>query len=274
MKSIRQHFPLYFICLGLLVFSFGCTEDEDEAPKHYRLTKVTQRVDPYYSGVVFDGIRTLRYNPDGTLAEFTFYYRDGEELKNTFLYNPQGNLESITTPFDVEVFTYDAQGRIATSKGRSIHNYAYEYGPDRRMTAFLNLEDQPISVAVVTDFDAAGNVVKEEVFRSSPSKSIRSKIYTYEYSYDNKKSPLKGMTSPVNVMLGIPSLYKLSSISNSAFFYSPNNITKVKRLSFENFSTTPTRTDSITVTYEYNAEGYPAVIRFGNDIQELEYSFL
>ncbi|WP_192821425.1 hypothetical protein [Rufibacter sp. LB8] len=274
MKTIHLRATWYFLFLVLL--SFGCTEEEEE-PKQYLLTKITHRVgDDRHAGSFFNGVRTLQYNANGKLEAFTFNDKNNAaHFTNTFTYTAEGKLETITdaatlTKF-IEVLTYDAQGRIATSKGYAHRNFTYEYGADGKMTAFVNFDGQAIAYAIVTEFDANGNVVKEEIFKSNSLKTILGKIASFAYSYDAQKNPLQGLTSPVNPLFGVPSTYLDFGYTNAAFFYSPNNITKLTIDT--NVSGTPTST-TYAFTYEYNKNGYPTVIRFGQDVMELEYGFL
>ncbi|WP_207434496.1 hypothetical protein [Sabulibacter ruber] len=255
--------------LLLSLLSYSCSDEDEEThlPSEPRLSKVL--------------VKNTRINVNDLLT-FTYTYRSGllteyrgkseiigSLFSSSYTYDNNRRLIHAQYPEDSDTLIYDKTGRLKSAtvtefdRGfRTTRTYSFVYDTGGRPKRVNIGGDFGPSHALLLSFDDWGNVIKEELFRLDDT-TLSIKEYTTRITYDAKKNPWRGVGSPFIDVFFAPENSILSTGHQFIAFFSPNNPVEIKTDIFY--------ANDTKIEYEYNSEGYPKEIRFGDLVQTLEY---
>ncbi|AMM52598.1 hypothetical protein TH61_17375 [Rufibacter sp. DG15C] len=264
--------------LLLLISAVSCTEEDPKPTK-----KVITEINTLRQDGQPDAPRTFTYDESGLLKEYRHYAPLSHE------YNPAGRLIKVQVGSKQEKYTYDAAGRLATSTTLGLHDTVIEtgvffYDATGRMERMSVLErmdwPEPHTFAThyLLTYDASGNVIRQDLYRSTSLEELGGLYGTMEAVFDGHRNPLRVVGSPnfghhhfhTN---GGPTEENIFDVLTGAqrgrrsliSFLSPNNAVSIKYTNGNGVI------NPINVVYRYDGEGDPIEMKVNERVFTVVY---
>ena len=235
-------------------------------------------------------VTTFSYNADNYLSSYNYggsdirnviYDAENKVIRNWIFEYTYNNLGQVTAMTEDDgssainkqaTFIYNNEGLVArsynqfsyASTGETTHfTREFEYDTDGRLVSFTEKESGQSTYRFLISYDGNGNIVQIK-WQSSYDGSPYSDLYTYSWTYDDKKNPRYALLNRMGVSDHTSLVYAMEMGGDSHQFlgnyvylrmnyYNPNNM-----LTFSYSSSSGSFSN--TYEYVYNEEGYPTSV--------------